>query len=104
MVVHAVTVVFSACSVPGQLCLSSRSSYRLLVLSSALKTNQNSRHLQGFYSVLYEPSTFWIGPAVIALFVVLTPLFLWLAHRNEYTHDVVRHGWEPVIAAMAISR
>ena len=60
--------------------------------------------LQGLYFVLYTPKYFWIGPGIIILFAILTPLVLWLAHRNEFTRDVVKHGWTPVIAAMGISR
>nr|CAB3266281.1 solute carrier family 41 member 1-like [Phallusia mammillata] len=58
---------------------------------------------KGLYFSLGDKSTAWIGPATIVFFIVLTPLLLWLAHRNEYTKDVIKHGWEPVIAAMAIS-
>ncbi|XP_076819624.1 solute carrier family 41 member 1-like [Clavelina lepadiformis] len=58
---------------------------------------------KGLYFVLYTPKYFWIGPGIIILFAILTPLVLWLAHRNEFTRDVVKHGWTPVIAAMGIS-
>ena len=56
------------------------------------------------YNILYDPSTYWIGPAIIAVFCVLTPLFLYLSYKNKYTKEVVIEGWEPVIAAMGISR
>ena len=56
------------------------------------------------YNILYDPSTYWIGPAIIAVFCILTPLFLYLSYKNKYTKEVVIEGWEPVIAAMGISR
>ncbi|XP_078493323.1 solute carrier family 41 member 1-like [Ciona intestinalis] len=59
--------------------------------------------VKGLFLVLNNPSTSWIGPAIIILFILLTPILLWLAHRNEYTREVVKYGWEPVIMAMVIS-
>lgn len=41
--------------------------------------------------------------AVIALFLLLLPLFLFIARKNIYTHDVVGSGWFPIIIAMVIS-
>ena len=60
--------------------------------------------LQSLYSVLLDPKTAWTGPVIIVVFVFLTPLFLYLSHRNKFTRDVIKHGWVPIIAAMAISR
>ncbi|XP_038068541.1 solute carrier family 41 member 1-like [Patiria miniata] len=45
----------------------------------------------------------WLAPSIIAFFLLLVPLWVWLAHRNKYTHDVLYHGWSPVIIAMMIS-
>ena len=59
---------------------------------------------QNMYWILYNPSTHWIGWAVIIFFLLITPVLLWLAHKNPFTRDVVLNGWEPVIAAMTISR
>jgi len=59
--------------------------------------------VESMYNILYEPTTYWIGPAIIAVFCVLTPLFLYLSYKNEHTREVVIDGWEPVIAAMGIS-
>lgn len=59
--------------------------------------------VEGMYKILYNEDTAWVGPAIIALFCLATPLFLWLAHRNQYVKDVVKNGWEPIIAGMAIS-
>jgi len=59
--------------------------------------------VESMYNILYDPSTYWIGPAIIAVFCVLTPLFLYLSYKNKYTKEVVIEGWEPVIAAMGIS-
>ncbi|XP_022081247.1 solute carrier family 41 member 1-like [Acanthaster planci] len=45
----------------------------------------------------------WLAPCIIAFFLLLLPLWVWLSHRNKYTHDVLYHGWSPVIVAMVIS-
>uniref|UniRef100_H2ZNE7 SLC41A/MgtE integral membrane domain-containing protein n=1 Tax=Ciona savignyi TaxID=51511 RepID=H2ZNE7_CIOSA len=57
----------------------------------------------GLFNVLNNPETAWIGPAIVIFFILITPVLLWLAHRNEYTREVVKYGWEPVIMAMVIS-
>jgi len=59
--------------------------------------------VSAMYTILYDPKTSWIAPTIIFIFIILTPFFLWLAHRNPFTKEVVKNGWEPVIAAMTIS-
>uniref|UniRef100_H2ZNE9 SLC41A/MgtE integral membrane domain-containing protein n=1 Tax=Ciona savignyi TaxID=51511 RepID=H2ZNE9_CIOSA len=59
--------------------------------------------VKGLFNVLNNPETAWIGPAIVIFFILITPVLLWLAHRNEYTREVVKYGWEPVIMAMVIS-
>lgn len=45
----------------------------------------------------------WLAPAVILFILLLLPITLIIARRNEFTHDVVGTGWLPIIAAMCIS-
>uniref|UniRef100_T1JLE6 SLC41A/MgtE integral membrane domain-containing protein n=1 Tax=Strigamia maritima TaxID=126957 RepID=T1JLE6_STRMM len=45
----------------------------------------------------------WLAPVIIVIFLMLTPVWAWLAKRNKYTADVLYTGWTPVIVAMAIS-
>ena len=41
-------------------------------------------------------------PILIAIFVLLIPVWAYIASKNEYVSDVLVSGWEPVIAAMVI--
>ena len=45
----------------------------------------------------------WVAPLVISSYVLVTPLWVWIAKKNEYTNDVLYTGWTPVIVAMLIS-
>ncbi|XP_026668972.1 solute carrier family 41 member 1-like isoform X2 [Ceratina calcarata] len=45
----------------------------------------------------------WLAPLVIACYVLVTPLWVWIAKRNKYTNDVLYSGWTPVMIAMLIS-
>jgi len=44
-----------------------------------------------------------VMPVLIAVFILLIPIWAMVAYRNEYVSDVLISGWEPVIAAMVIS-
>ncbi|XP_013402641.2 solute carrier family 41 member 1-like [Lingula anatina] len=46
----------------------------------------------------------WLSPLVVSLCLVVTPVWLVVAYRNKYTHEVVYTGWTPIICAMVISR
>lgn len=59
---------------------------------------------QGLYVILLNPTLVWTAWAIIILFIILTPIFVYISYRNEYTRDVVKNGWFPIIAAMGISR
>ncbi|KAI4482449.1 hypothetical protein M0802_013702 [Mischocyttarus mexicanus] len=56
-------------------------------------------------TVLYESidKQDWLAPLVIACYVLVTPLWVWIAKRNKYTNDVLYSGWTPVMVAMLIS-
>ncbi|XP_076760408.1 solute carrier family 41 member 1-like isoform X2 [Xylocopa sonorina] len=56
-------------------------------------------------TVLYESinKQDWLAPLVIACYVLVTPLWVWIAKRNKYTNDVLYSGWTPVMIAMLIS-
>lgn len=45
----------------------------------------------------------WLAPCMIALFIILTPLWIYISLHNKYTNDVVYYGWTPVLSAMVIS-
>ncbi|XP_017796545.1 PREDICTED: solute carrier family 41 member 1-like [Habropoda laboriosa] len=56
-------------------------------------------------TILYESinKQDWVAPLVIACYVLVTPLWVWIAKRNKYTNDVLYSGWTPVMIAMLIS-
>ncbi|XP_076237769.1 solute carrier family 41 member 1 isoform X3 [Calliopsis andreniformis] len=56
-------------------------------------------------TILYESinKQDWVAPLVIACYVLITPLWVWIAKRNKYTNDVLYSGWTPVMIAMLIS-
>jgi len=57
-------------------------------------------------TILYESidKQDWVAPLVIACYVLVTPLWVWIAKKNKYTNDVLYFGWTPVMVAMLISR
>lgn len=46
---------------------------------------------------------YWLDYTVIAFFLLILPIFLIVARKNPYTHEVVGTGWFPIIIAMVIS-
>ncbi|OAD56481.1 Solute carrier family 41 member 1 [Eufriesea mexicana] len=56
-------------------------------------------------TILYESinKQDWVAPLVIACYILVTPLWVWIAKRNKYTNDVLYSGWTPVMIAMLIS-
>lgn len=57
-------------------------------------------------TILYEAidKQDWLAPLIIASYVLVTPLWVWIAKKNKYTNDVLYSGWTPVMVAMLISR
>ncbi|XP_065350148.1 solute carrier family 41 member 1-like isoform X2 [Cloeon dipterum] len=45
----------------------------------------------------------WLAPLIISGYVLITPLWVWIAKRNKYTREVLYTGWTPVVIAMIIS-
>lgn len=45
----------------------------------------------------------WLAPLIIAGYVLIIPLWIWIAKKNEHTRDVLYNGWTPVMGAMLIS-
>lgn len=45
----------------------------------------------------------WLAPLIISCFILVTPLWVWIAKNNEHTREVLYTGWTPVMAAMLIS-
>jgi len=56
---------------------------------------------QFFYN--FPDGEFFVMPLICGIFVLLIPIWAYIAFKNEYTHEVITNGWEPVIAAMIIS-
>ncbi|CAG5093702.1 Similar to SLC41A1: Solute carrier family 41 member 1 (Pongo abelii) [Cotesia congregata] len=56
-------------------------------------------------TILYEAigKQDWLAPLIIACYILVTPLWVWIAKRNKYTNDVLYSGWTPVMVAMLIS-
>nr|XP_034189199.1 solute carrier family 41 member 1-like isoform X2 [Osmia lignaria] len=56
-------------------------------------------------TILYESinKQDWVAPLVIACYLLVTPLWVWIAKKNKYTNDVLYSGWTPVMIAMLIS-
>lgn len=61
--------------------------------------------LSCFASWLYDDMKDpWVCPIIIGIFVVATPVWAYVTHKNEFTREVLVTGWPPVIMAMLISR
>ncbi|KAG1674999.1 Solute carrier family 41 member 2 [Nymphon striatum] len=45
----------------------------------------------------------WLAPFLIAVFLSLTPVWIYISKTNKYVEPVLYSGWTPVISAMAIS-
>jgi hypothetical protein len=56
------------------------------------------------YFLLTAGKQDWLAPLIISGYVLITPLWVWIAKRNKYTHEVLYTGWTPVVIAMMISR
>lgn len=56
-------------------------------------------------SMLYntKDSDFWMAPFLIACFILLCPLWIWVGMQNPSTLQVLKSGWSPVIFSMLIS-
>ncbi|PNF30511.1 Solute carrier family 41 member 1 [Cryptotermes secundus] len=45
----------------------------------------------------------WLAPLIISGYILVTPLWVWIAKKNKHTREVLYTGWTPVMAAMLIS-
>ncbi|XP_045164638.2 solute carrier family 41 member 1-like isoform X2 [Mercenaria mercenaria] len=61
--------------------------------------------LSGVACLLYKSidTQPWIAPVMVTLFILLTPLWIYISLHNHYTNHVVYYGWVPVLSAMFIS-
>ncbi|CAH1785051.1 unnamed protein product [Owenia fusiformis] len=50
-----------------------------------------------------QAQSFWVAPVIIGIFLLLTPLWVWVSVNNKYVNEVIYTGWTPVICAMVIS-
>ncbi|CAG2104877.1 unnamed protein product, partial [Medioppia subpectinata] len=53
-----------------------------------------------YYTVDTNP---WLSCMVCVVFLLLVPVWCYIAKNNKYTREVLYNGWTPVISAMAIS-
>uniref|UniRef100_A0A915HRC0 SLC41A/MgtE integral membrane domain-containing protein n=1 Tax=Romanomermis culicivorax TaxID=13658 RepID=A0A915HRC0_ROMCU len=51
----------------------------------------------------HKQTEFWLAPLLIATFVLLCPLWVWISSSNPVTKEVLSSGWSPVIFSMLIS-
>ncbi|XP_026272474.1 solute carrier family 41 member 1 [Frankliniella occidentalis] len=56
-------------------------------------------------SMLFEAigQNHWLAPVIIAVCLILTPIWGFIAFSNHYTKEVLDSGWTPVISSMVIS-
>ncbi|KAK7868760.1 hypothetical protein R5R35_002555 [Gryllus longicercus] len=54
-----------------------------------------------FYNAIGKQD--WLAPLIIACYLLVTPLWVWIAKKNKHTKIVLYSGWTPVLAAMLIS-
>lgn len=45
----------------------------------------------------------WVQVLIVVLYIVLVPVFVFYAYRNDFVKDALYNGWVPIIMAMAIS-
>ena len=45
----------------------------------------------------------WLNVGTIIFFLLLAPLFAFVAKREEGARDVLENGWSPVVCSMLIS-
>ncbi|KOC59361.1 Solute carrier family 41 member 1 [Habropoda laboriosa] len=76
-----------------------------LLCASSLVTASVASFVLGLITagVIVFSRHYWVAPLVIACYVLVTPLWVWIAKRNKYTNDVLYSGWTPVMIAMLIS-
>ncbi|KAL4226864.1 hypothetical protein ACF0H5_014843 [Mactra antiquata] len=61
--------------------------------------------LSGIACLLYKAidTQAWLAPVIVVIFILLTPLWIYISLHNHYTSEVVYSGWVPVLSAMVIS-
>ncbi|KAI1301829.1 Solute carrier family 41 member 2 [Halotydeus destructor] len=59
-------------------------------------------YISSYFFSLIGPN-FWWAPAVMLVFLCVSPLTAYYAYRNKYTNRVISYGWGPIILAMIIS-
>lgn len=53
------------------------------------------------YSVINKEE--WLAPFLVAVFLMMVPLWIVISAKNKYTYQVLFSGWVPVISAVFIS-
>lgn len=45
----------------------------------------------------------WVLYVVLAIFIVLLPIWTLIVLKNKYTRNVLKSGWVPILSALLIS-
>lgn len=53
--------------------------------------------------VIFLGTQDWLAPLIISGYILVIPLWIWIAKKHQHTRDVLYNGWTPVMAAMVIS-
>ncbi|XP_049805199.1 solute carrier family 41 member 2-like [Schistocerca nitens] len=61
--------------------------------------------LANFASIFYEVHDVspWVSATVVAFYLLLLPVWIYVVYRNKYTKPVLYSGWVPVLGALLIS-
>ncbi|XP_023214599.1 solute carrier family 41 member 1-like [Centruroides sculpturatus] len=61
--------------------------------------------LAGISALLFQriDVDLWLAPSLVVVFMLLIPLWGFIARGNKYTEKVLYSGWIPVISAVLIS-
>lgn len=52
---------------------------------------------------VFTETMWWMFILIIVGFLLMLPLWVWLALRHKHTAVVLRQGWTPVLSALFIS-
>lgn len=52
---------------------------------------------------MFAETMWWMFILIIVGFLLMLPLWVWLALRHKHTAVVLRQGWTPVLSALFIS-
>lgn len=61
--------------------------------------------LAGVATLIYVPlgNYSWPSPVLLGVPIIVLPVWVYISYKNPYTHDVLFHGWIPILLAIVIS-